>query len=139
MHMRKAAIALLLVMLGFGVANAKPHGRFGNIVAMEGMGGLIAMKADLQVQAGTQADESDDLQTMSQYFSRGMVEARGHAALTGALKEYYAAMRAYLSNLDPQAGEAVIVYHARISGLETSVNNAKARLDVELQALGVSP
>ena len=138
MHMRKAAIALLLVALQFGVANAKPHGRFGNIVAMEGMGGLIAMTADLQVQAGEQGDQTDNLKTLSQYFSKGLVEAHGHAALTAAFKEYYAAMRAYLSNLDPQAGEAVIVYHARISGLETNVNNAKARLDVELQALGVS-
>src|SRR5690348_6097122 len=137
--MRKVAIALLLVVLGFGVANAKPHGRFGNIVAMEAMGDLIVMTADLSVQAGQQTDETDALKDMSQYFGKGMVEARGHAALTGALKGYYAAMRAYLSNLDPQAGEAVIIYHARISGLETSVNNAKARLDVELQSLGVSP
>jgi len=137
--MRKAAIAMLLVVLGFGVANAKPHGRFGNIVAMEAMGDLVVTTADLKVQAGEQSDETDDLKTMSQYFGKGLAEARGHAALAGAFKEYYAAMRAYLSGLDPQAGEAVIVYHARISGLETGVNNAKARLDVELQALGASP
>lgn len=137
--MRKLAFVILLFFVGAATAVDKPHGPFGNIQLMEAMGSLVAMTADLGVQAGQLPDESDNLNQLAGYFRKGLVEARGHTDLTAALKDYYSAMRAYLTGLNPQADEAKIVYNARISGLETNVNNAKARLDVELQALGVNP
>jgi len=137
--MRKATIALFLALLCISTANGKPHGRFGNIVAMVATGSFIATVADTEVQAGSQTDESEDLKTLADYFHKGIAESRGHAALTAALKDYYSTMRALLSNLDPRIGEPELLYKARINALETNADNAKARLNSELEALGVTP
>lgn len=129
---------LLLVSLG-AMAADHPHGRFGSIQLLRANGTLIMDVADIAVQAGTTRDETDDLNSLAENFRKSLAEARGHAALTAALKNYYSALRTFLNGLEPQAGEVTLVYQARVSGLETNAKSAGERLDVELQALGVDP
>lgn len=129
---------LLLVSLG-AMAADHPHGRFGSIKLLHANGALVMDVADISVQAGTAPDITDGMSSLAENFRKGLVEARGHAALTDALKDYYSALRAFLNGLEPQAGEVKLVYQARVSGLETNAKSAGERLDVELQALGVDP
>ena len=132
-----AVLALTLLFATSSMAAEHPHGRFGYVAALKAHGALVMQVVDISIQTNTIPDESDDLASLNEEFRKAVGQAHGHADLTGALKNYYGALRAFLTGLQPQDGEATIVYRARISNLETQAKSAGERLGVELQTLGV--
>lgn len=131
-------VMLAILTVSAAMASSHPHGPFGNVLLLKAHGALVIEVADISIQANSIPDVLNDRASLDKEFKKAVGEARGHAALLAALKNYYAALRAFLTGLQPQANEAVIVYHARVSSLETQAKSAGERLDVELQALGVN-
>ncbi|MFA9288066.1 hypothetical protein ACCQ08_25035 [Comamonas sp. SY3] len=65
-------------------------------------------------------------------YKRVMAKTKG-ADAKKAVKDYQVAFMSYLDGLEPKAGEAQHQYTQRTSALESSLNTAKQRMDLELE------
>lgn len=135
--MNKGLLILLVGLVALS-ASAAPLPRFNHVSIMTAYGELARVVADISISADQAAARDDKtIAQLKAEFPKALAQTKGHPDLTAAVKTYYAAALSFFGGLDPQAAESSFLYRARVSALETRLKEAKAGVDVELQALGV--
>lgn len=142
MNVRRILLACLFALLSVtaSAADRKSGSKYGPIAAIMALADLGALNVEIRMQGNTAADRDPDLEkSLRGDFPKALAAARGHRDLERAVKDWYSAASAFFAGVDPQGDERVIVYQARVGGLENRMKEAEARVNTELLALGYSP
>lgn len=65
-------------------------------------------------------------------YKKVLSKAKG-ADAKKAVKDYHVAFMSFLNGLDPKSGETKYAYSQRVSALESSLESAKQRMDLEIE------
>lgn len=124
----------LLALIFAANACAKDYPAIERMVAFND---LAMSVTDIGIQGDTAPAKDDSaIAELKKDIVPALKEARGDRGLTAAVKAYYVDVESFYDGVDPQAGESVMLYRARMGQLETQAKESTARLKLELTARG---
>jgi hypothetical protein len=132
----RARFLPLLALLFATQAYAKDYPAIERMVAFND---LAMMVTDLGIQGDTApAKDVSALTELKKNIVDALKEAKGDRDLTAAVKSYYVDVESFYDGVDPQAGESVLLYRARMDQLETQAKRSTSSLKLELTTRGAS-
>ena len=132
----RAKFLPLLALLFATQSYAKDYPAIEQMVAING---LTMDVTDIGVQGDTApAKDETAITSLKKDIAKALKEAKGDRSLTAAVKSYYVDVDSFYEGVEPQAGESVLLYRARMDQLETQAKRSSSRLKLELMSRGAS-